>query len=145
MEKACPFLESKLYKKAKGEMKKYYCIARGLSDVLNRETVRQTCLKSAKCIIREQNEERLRLKNIEWCAFERKCINFNDEFNCPSCRKLLVPVCVNLGMVGDKFYCVRNSPEDCSQYGCPAYRYVYWRELENYRLTGSLKIELKEG
>jgi hypothetical protein len=145
MEKACPFLESKTYKTAKSEMKKYYCVARGLNDVLDGKTVRSVCQKSGKCSMREFTEKRLGLKDIEWCAFERKCINFNDEFNCPSCGKLLVPVCVNLGMIGEKFYCGRNFPEDCSKYGCPKYNFVYWRELENYRLTGSFKIELKEG
>ena len=71
-----------------------------------------------------------------------KCIDFDKEFKCPSCRKLLVPVCVNLGTVrpkgakDDRLYCSRDFPEDCSQYGCPKYMYVGW--LENYRETGRL-------
>ncbi|MBA7624522.1 hypothetical protein ES703_31931 [subsurface metagenome] len=87
-----------------------------------------------------------------------KCINFNDEFHCPGCRKLLVPVCVNLGTIkagkgaltpeearkysaGEfrgklELYCSRNFPPDCSKYGCPKYSYVGW--LERYRQTGRL-------
>lgn len=69
-----------------------------------------------------------------------KCINFNDEFRCPGCRKLLVPVCVNLGAVKvgeeQKLYCGHNFPEDCSQFGCPKYSYVGW--LERYRMSGKL-------
>jgi hypothetical protein len=136
---SCPFLTFETHQTLRGEIKKYYCTARGLKDVLDGRTARKICLKSGKCIIREQREEELGLKDIQWCAFEKKCINFNEEFNCPSCKMLLVPVCVNLGMVGEKFYCSRNFPENCSEYGCPKYVYVYWKELENYRLFGKLR------
>ena len=77
----------------------------------------------------------------------KKCINFNDEFRCPKCRQLLVPVCVNLGTVKvgkeTKLYCSRNFPDDCSKYGCPKYSYVWW--LECYRETGKLEKTLANG
>ncbi|MEM2582248.1 MAG: hypothetical protein QXD09_05535 [Candidatus Caldarchaeum sp.] len=87
----------------------------------------------------------VKTKDVEWCAFERRCIDFDREFHCPCCGKLLVPVCVNLGLIklkGEeecKLYCNRNFPDDCSQYGCPKYNHVYWEQLEHYRLYGRLK------
>lgn len=75
-----------------------------------------------------------------WEAVEKGCINFNNEFRCPNCGKLLVPVCVNLGVVRvgnkEKLYCARGFPDDCTQYGCPKYIFVDW--LERYRKTGKL-------
>jgi len=109
---------------------------RGLSGVLD-EKIRKLMSRLLESTVRSQ--ERLVLKDVHWCAFKRKCINFDGEFKCPSCGRLLVPVCVNLGMVGEKFYCSRNFPENCSEYGCPKYNYVHWQELENYRLTGRVK------
>jgi len=80
-------------------------------------------------------------RNIEQVAFDKKCIDFDGEFQCPECKVLLVPICVNLGMVEEKFYCSgRRFGLSCSE---PEYKivrkYVYWEELANYRLTGRLK------
>jgi hypothetical protein len=58
----CPFLEQKTYTTRKGRMAKHYCKARGLMDVLNRETWEHICMKEASCIIRKQVEEMLQLK-----------------------------------------------------------------------------------
>jgi hypothetical protein len=79
---------------------------------------------------------RVRKEDIEFVAFKKDCIDFNGEFNCPKCKALLIPVCVNLGMADGKFYCVRNFPDDCSKFGCPKLIYVYWEELVKYRLYG---------
>jgi len=35
-------------------------------------------------------------KDIEYVAFEKKCIDFNKEFYCPHCNKRIFLVCVNL-------------------------------------------------
>jgi len=73
---------------------------------------------------------KLKTKDIEYVAYEKKCINFNGEFSCPSCRTILYPVCINLGMIRNKrFYCYRGFPENCQEYGCPKYIYVDWKEL----------------
>jgi len=82
-------------------------------------------------------------KDIEYVAFEKKCIDFNKEFYCPHCNKRIFLVCVNLGMFADgSFYCVgHNFPEDCSSFGCPKYGYSGWESLENYRRIGVLIVE----
>jgi len=49
----CPFLERVVYRTMRGEMVKHYCIARGLRDVLDRDTWGKKCLKGEWCIIRE--------------------------------------------------------------------------------------------
>jgi hypothetical protein len=82
--------------------------------------------------------EKLKLKDIEF-VIEKKCINFNEEFRCPNCKALLIPICINLGMVKDKFYCNHNFPDDCTKFGCPKYSYMNWKELQNYRLFGKVK------
>jgi hypothetical protein len=78
-------------------------------------------------------------KDIEFVAFEKRCINFDGEFPCPRCGAMLYPVCVNLGMIRDKFYCsAQYFDRDCGERGCPKYMYVDWRELTHYRRTGKL-------
>jgi hypothetical protein len=44
-------------------------------------------------------------------------------------------------MIGEKFYCGRNFPEDCSKYGCPKYIFVSWSELERFRQIGRLRCK----
>lgn len=87
-------------------------------------------------------------RDIEFVAFEKQCVNFNDEFLCPHCGKRVFRVCVNLGMMRDKetrknvLYCTGHGfPEDCSAFGCPKYGYNAWPELENYRLNGLLEAK----
>lgn len=78
-------------------------------------------------------------------ACQKKCVDWNGEFRCPSCGKLLVPICVNLGVFADnKLYCGRDFPDDCSKFGCPKYCYVYWSELKNYRNYGRFEPDKEE-
>jgi len=76
-------------------------------------------------------------KDIKYVVW-KKCIDFNGELRCPECNTWLYPVCVNLGMVGKKFYCTHKFPKNCKEFGCPKYHYVRWVELETYRLTGRI-------
>jgi hypothetical protein len=55
----CPFLERIVYKTVKGEMVKHYCKARGLRDVLDRDTWKKICLKGGRCVVRENAEKLL--------------------------------------------------------------------------------------
>ena len=56
LEKPCPFLTVQTYSTMKGEMKRHYCTARGLKDILPKTTWKNICLKGGICIIRQAQE-----------------------------------------------------------------------------------------
>jgi hypothetical protein len=52
-DKPCPFLTVQTYSTLKGEMKRHYCTARGLKDILPKTTWKNICLKGETCVIRQ--------------------------------------------------------------------------------------------
>jgi hypothetical protein len=52
-DKPCPFLTVQTYSTMKGEMKRHYCTARGLKDILPKTTWKNICLKGETCVIRQ--------------------------------------------------------------------------------------------
>jgi ketopantoate reductase len=56
-DKPCPFLTVQTYSTMKGEMKRHYCTARGLKDILPKTTWKNICLKGETCIIRQNLQD----------------------------------------------------------------------------------------